>query len=100
MEIQQGSGGCGNDGGGAKNNKKSGSGRSSASSSSSRGFFDSPAAPDEIKRRVAAFLTAGDAVRLSGACKSVRSNTALGIRGPRLLSFLPASFFRFSFRFS
>jgi hypothetical protein len=86
MEIQQESAG-GNDGGGTKNEagaSGSGTGRSSASSSSSRSFFDSPAAPDEIKRRVAAFLTAGDAVRLSGACKSVRSNNTVGVRGPRL----------------
>jgi hypothetical protein len=37
-------------------------------------LFDSPAVTDDIVRRVASFLPARDALRLSKACKSVRQS--------------------------
>jgi hypothetical protein len=65
-------------GGGAKRGGASGSKGGGAGLASYYRFFDSPAVPDEIKRRVASFLPARDAVGLSKTCKSVRSTIALG----------------------
>jgi hypothetical protein len=66
-------------GGGAKRGGARGSkGGGIAGLAAAFRFFDSPAVPDEIKRRVASFLPARDAVGLSKTCKSVRSTIELG----------------------